>query len=84
MRRPAGKLEEVAVGDIFGRLEDRDLVLTAGCEVSLEEVGADVVAVRQLQAPHLSDECRFGPRWEAATRLQKDWEEGVEGVAWEA
>src|ERR1019366_8190978 len=70
-------LEELSVGEGFGLREDRYLVLAAGLEVALEEIRADVVALRQLQPPHLKGQCSFGPRWEAGSTGGKYCEAGV-------
>src|SRR5450759_4974231 len=61
MRGAAGELEEVAVGDVAGGRVDRHLA-GAGLQVAVQEVGADVVALRQIQPPHLNGQCSFG-RW---------------------
>ena len=63
---------------------DRDLAAAAGLEVALEEVGADVVAVRQLQRPHLHRQCSFGPRLGGGPTRGTDWEGGVgrAGLGW--
>ncbi len=48
VRGTARELEQVSVGDVFGGGGNRELVRTPGVEVALEQVGADVVALRQL------------------------------------
>src|SRR5438876_2943582 len=53
----AGQLVEVAVSDVAGGAVDGDLGGAAGGEVALEEVGGDVVPLRQIHHRHLVEQC---------------------------
>jgi len=53
-----GQLAKISVSDVGGRGVDGDLA-GASFQVALEEVGAHVVALRQLKPSHLNGQCSF-------------------------
>ena len=51
-RRATGQLEQLAVADVAAGRVDRDLVCAAAVQVPVEQVGGDVVAIRQIEPTH--------------------------------
>ena len=60
-RGATGQLEQLAIADVTAGRVDRDLVCAAGVQVAVEQVGGDVVAIRELEPTHVHGQCSFGP-----------------------